>query len=417
MGGRLGVLTALVLGALAAVPTVCAQDEPAAGFGGPDAVENQVAEDARPSKAFIDDRMLEPWFEWKASVAERTGIAFGLDYNALTLGASDSPGRSSASGGVARFFGSWELVGRGTKNTGGLVWKVEHRHAYGSVAPTGFGLGELGYVGVMSGPWSDQGTRLSNLFWRQRLLEGRATVTAGYLDVTDYVDTFIAASPWTGFTNLVFSTGSASMFLPNDATLGAAGGVMLGRQIYAVAGITNAFSDPADPFERSFDRYFNDGEHFVTAELGWTASQQHIYQDNAHLTFWHVGDSVQAGSTDGWGVAFSLVRSLVGGLIPFLRGGFAKDGGSLLQRSVSAGVLYQQEGSDDLLGVGLNWGRPNEGTFGSGLGNQVSAEVFYRFHLMPQFAITSSVQYVQDPALNAQDDSTWVLGLRARLAL
>lgn len=411
---------ALLAFALSTAPytiTLAADVQAAARFGGPDAVENQIAEDAAPSKGFIDERLLEPWFDWKSSFAEETGISFGLDYSALYLGTSNSPGRGSASGGMARFFGSWDLVGRGTQNTGALVWKVEHRHAYGPAAPGGFGLGELGYVGIVGPPWSDQGGRLTNLYWRQRFLDGRATVIGGYLDATDYADTFIGASPWTGFTNLVFSTGSASMFLPNDATLGAAAGAMLGQAFYVVGGITNAFSDPTNPFDRSFDRFFNDSEHFVSMEFGWTASQERIYQDNAHVTVWHVGDSAQAGSTDGWGVAFSLVRSLTDGWTPFLRGGFADDGGSLLKRSVSVGVLYQPEGSDDLFGVGLNWGRPNESTFGPGLDDQTTAEVFYRFHVAPQFAITPSLQFIKDPALNPEDDSNWVVGVRARLAL
>ena len=69
--------------------------------------------------------------------------------------------------------------------------------------------------------------RLTNLYWRQRLANGNVTITAGFLDVTDYVDAYALASPWTGFGNLVFSTGSATIGLPNDATLGIAAGVML----------------------------------------------------------------------------------------------------------------------------------------------------------------------------------------------
>ena len=163
--------------------------------------------------------------------------------------------------------------------------------------------GELGYVGIIAPPWSDQGGRLTNPYWRQRLLDGDATLVGGFLDVTDYVDTFVGGSQWTGFNNFAFSTGSASMFLPNDATLGLAAGAMLAPEIYAVVGIANAFADPTDPFDRSFDRFFADGEHFVSAELGWTASKERIYLDNAHVTLWHVDDSEAAGATHGWGLA------------------------------------------------------------------------------------------------------------------
>ena len=387
------------------------------GFGGPGAVENQITDDEKPVPALIQKRLLQPWFDWKASLQERTGFSFGLDHIGLYLGASNSEGEDSASGGIFRFFGSWDLVGRGTPNSGALVWKVEYRHRYGDVAPGSFGLGPLGYVGFIGAPWNDQGARLTNLYWRQRFYEGRATVIGGYFDVTDYVDTFVGGSPWTGFVNLAFSTGSASMFLPNDATLGVAAAAMVTNNLYAIGGITNAYADPTNPFSGSFERFFSEGEHFATLEFGWTGSQERIYQDNTHVTFWHVDDSAQAGTARGWGITFSHVRHIDDKWMPFLRGGYAEDGGSLLQKSISGGVLYQGAPGGDLLGIGVNWGQPNETSFGSGLDDQYTAEAFYRFQLAPQLAITPSIEYIKNPALNPSDDSLWVAGLRMRIAL
>lgn len=407
----------LLLLLLTAASAAAADSGEIPGFGGPGAVENQIDTDAAPAPALIKDRVLQPWFEWKASLQEQTGFSFGLDYIGLYLGADNSEGEDSASGGILRFFGSWDLVGRDTSNSGALVWKVEHRHHYADVAPSGFGLGSLGYVGFIGAPWNDQGARLTNLYWRQRFNEGKATVIGGYFDVTDYVDTFVGGSPWTGFANLAFSTGSASMFLPNDATLGIAAAGMLSDNLYAIGGITNAYADPTSPFSNSFSRFFSDGEHFATLEIGWTRSQDRIYQDNNHVTLWHVDDSVQAGTKRGWGINVSHVRHINNKWMPFLRGGYAEDGGSLLQKSVSAGVLYQAKPAGDLLGVGLNWGQPNETTFGSGLDDQYTVEVFYRFQLTQQLAITPSIEYLKNPALNPGDDSLWVGGVRARLAL
>jgi porin len=385
-------------------------------FGSPDAVENLITDDDRLTPAMISKRLYQPWFDWKASVAERTGISFGLDYTALAQISNNDAGNANAAGGLVRFFGFWDIIGRGTKNTGALVWKVEHRHRYSDFSPNEATLGPYGYVGFIGAPFSNQQERLTNLYWRQRFLDGRATAIGGYLDVTDYVDTFIGGSPWTGFLNLAFSTGSASMFLPNDATLGLAAAAMVTDNLYLIGGLTNAYADPTDPFRDSFDRYFNDGEHFVTLEIGWTKGQERIYQDNTHLTFWHVDDSLLAGTQRGWGVAFSHVQQLGERWTPFLRGGYADDGGSLLQKSVSAGFLFNPNAGDQL-GLGLNWGQVNKGTFGDGLGDQVTAELFYRLQVTPQFALTPNVEYIDNPALNPENDSLWVLGLRARMAL
>lgn len=38
-------------------------------FGGPNQVENQIEDDAQSVNALIDRRILEPWFDWKSSLA------------------------------------------------------------------------------------------------------------------------------------------------------------------------------------------------------------------------------------------------------------------------------------------------------------------------------------------------------------
>jgi porin len=386
-------------------------------FGGPDAVENQLADDDKLTPAMISKRVYQPWFDWKAELTEQTGISFGIDYSALYLASNNDAGNANASGGMVRFFGSWDLIGRGTKNTGALVWKVEHRHRYSDFSPKDVTLDSYGYAGFIGAPFSNQQERLTNLYWRQRFLDGRATVIGGYLDATDYADTFIGGSPWTGFMNLAFSTGSASMFLPNDATPGLAAAGMITDNLYLIGGLTNAYADPADPFRDSLDRYFSDGEHFATLEVGWTKGQERIYQNNTHLTFWHVDESEPAGTTGGQGVAFSHVQQLGERWTPFLRGGYADDGGSLLQKSVSAGFLFQPPAAGDQLGVGLNWGEVNESTFGGGRDDQITAELYYRLQVTPQFALTPSIEYIDNPALNPENGSLWVLGIRARMAL
>ena len=102
--------------------------------------------------------------------------------------------------------------------------------------------------------------------------------------------------------------------------------------------------------------------------------------------------------------------------MPFFRAGFSEDGGALLERSVSAGLGHYMPGRGDLVALGLNWGRPST-DFGPNPDEQITSEVFYRVQLSPNFALTPTVQYVNDPALNPGASSAWFLGVRARLAL
>jgi len=107
--------------------------------------------------------------------------------------------------------------------------------------------------------------------------------------------------------------------------------------------------------------------------------------------------------------------------LAFVRAGWAEDGGSLLERSVSIGGGYTPGGmatlgSGSQLGFGLNWGQPNDALFGTDLDDQYATEVYYRWQVAEEIAITPSVQLLIDPALNPEEDTLWVFGLRARFA-
>jgi porin len=387
-------------------------------FGGPSSAGAQLEEDDRPKETVLRfdgiQRGLAPYFDWKARLQEDHGLSFGMDYTALVQGASNSPGEDSAAGGIFRLFGNWTLLGHGTSNTGSIVFKGESRHRLGTdVPPSALGF-ETGYVGLTAAPYNDEGWWLTNLYWQQRTNEGHLNFVAGFVDVTDYLDVYGLVNPWTAFTNLAFITGSATTPAPNQG-LGAAVGAMLTDNIYLVAGLADANGDPGDPGE-GFDTFFGDHEYFKHVELGWTPSYDRRYLDNAHVTFWHVDERDDAGVPDGWGVNVSFARFLDDTWMPFVRAGYSDDGGALLEKSVSVGIGRYMAYRRDLLGLGLNWGEPSS-DFGSGLDDQYTAELFYRVQLSENFAVTPDLQAVLNPALNPDEDTLFVLGLRARLAL
>jgi len=383
-------------------PSVPAQETRTATptFGGPDAVENTMDQD------------FETWDDWKTDLQDRFGLALSVDYTGVLLTASESLDSKTAAGGIARAFGTLDLYNEGA---GALVWKFEHRHGYGDPAPFAFALGHLGYVGLQEPPFNDSGFQTQNLYWRQRFGGGRSTLIAGVLDPTDYVDAFALASPWLHFMNFAFSTGSATIGLPNDGAVGAAFGSMVTDNIYAIAGITDTNGDPSDPL-KGFGNFFSDNEYFTSVEVGYTSSQQRVIFDNLHLTLWHKDRQVEANVNSGWGAAFSFSRYINDNFMPFLRGGYADDGGSLLQKSLSVGMGYQTEAFSGLLGAAFNWGEPNEDTFVPGLKDQYAIEFFYRVPVGRRVAITADTQFIKDPALNPNKSSIWMFNLRARAA-
>ena len=381
-------------------------------FGGPDAVPSQLRNDARQKDSLTGQDVLLSYREWKERFRERTGISYTLDYTTAGLFPSNTiSGDDRFTSGAVRFYGQWELVGRGTPNTGTFVWKVENRHGY-SDKPVSAAAGDVGLAGAMLSSLSDAGNRLTNFYWKQNLRDGRLEIIGGMLDVTDWTDVYALASPWTGFSNFAFGTGGAAMALPDDAALGVFVNGMITDNLYFVTGFADANADSTDPLE-GFDT-IGDGEFFKTLEIGWVTSQDRFYLDNTHVTLWHIDEREDAGVPDGWGVNFSYSRSIGEKWMPFFRAGYSQDGGTILQKSVSAGFAHHFGAGDSLLGFGINWGQPNETTYGSGLSDQYTAELFTRLQVTENIQITPGIQYIKNPALNPTEDHSVVLGLRVR---
>jgi len=138
------------------------------------------------------------------------------------------------------------------------------------------------------------------------------------------------------------------------------------------------------------------------------------------LTLWHADERESLGAKSGWGAVVSLTRTLGERWIAFARAGYANRGAGLLERSVSVGGSYALSGTDNApgsqVGFAANWGRPNDALFGSGLDDQYGLEAYLRLQVTRELAVTPSVQLLVDAALDPDTGTTWVFGLRTRLA-
>ena len=139
--------------------------------------------------------------------------------------------------------------------------------------------------------------------------------------------------------------------------------------------------------------------------------------DNAHLTVWQIDERDDAGTSDGWGISFSLSGVVGESWLPFLRGGWARDGSSFYEAAVSAGFGYSLHPGRDLLGMGLHWSRPNSDTFGQALSDQYTLEAFQLWQVTQRLQVTPNVQLIKDAAQNPDEDFTAVFGVRARYAI
>jgi len=169
--------------------------------------------------------------------------------------------------------------------------------------------------------------------------------------------------------------------------------------------------------------FSEDREYFKYAELGLTtSSKDQFYLDNLHLTYWHADKRDEGPVEEGWGTVLSFSQTFDDKWLVFARGGYAHDGGSLLERSVSVGGGYAPAGigapgTGHLFGFGVNWGQPNDALFGANLKDQYAMEAYFRLQVSKEFSISPDVQLLMDPALNPDEDKVWIFGLKARISL
>jgi porin len=83
----------------------------------------------------------------------------------------------------------------------------------------------------------------------------------------------------------------------------------------------------------------------------------------------------------------------------------------LFNKHFSGGFIYQFQQYRDLIGFSVAYDEPSA----SGLRNQTTMEVFYRYQFSDNIAITADAQLLIDPALHPSEDQVAVFGVRARL--
>jgi porin len=380
------------------------------GYDPPDSVGFVSSRSVEGELAETDERQQEGRLEGfrarKKNLEARTGLAYGLDNHTLYLDTDSERSPSDAASNVMRLYGTWTTTGRGTPHNSALVFKIENRTAVGDrTSPQVLGS-SLGYAGTFASTYSDAGLVLTNLFWRKRFSGGRGSFVVGQVDVYDYVNVNGLASPWTAFTNLAFQ--QQPTFAGPSQGLGAALQWRLNDYWAVLGGIANANGDASEPLD-SAEKLFDSGETFKHFALGWSPEWGDRYDQLLQLTFWQADERTEAGVAGGHGVSLAA-SGRAGQWRPFLRAGYAKDAGVMLDRAVSAGVGYDARGGKDLAGLAVAWGTTPDNSR-----DQYTIEIFYRYDWTDFLQFTPSIQYVANPANDQDTDNILVLGARLRV--
>jgi porin len=176
----------------------------------------------------------------------------------------------------------------------------------------------------------------------------------------------------------------------------------------------------ADVQESGFDTY--DGELFTIFEIGMDTgllprSPAGPPQGHVHVSFWHQDEREDARIDDGWGVAVAVVQRF-GQFSPFLRYGYAdvEEGGPKpVKHMANVGLVIDGIFGDiqDRIGIGYTWSDPADTT----LNTQDTIEAYYRMQLTPEIQVGPTFEAIFDPVRNRDEDSIYVWGIRARIAI
>jgi porin len=381
-------------------------DRPA--LGGPTTVESQIRKDreirAQESRMPWLDSIFDPIENAKDQLKAKTGIDLGLDYQMVYLSATNSISDiDQGSAATLRFYGNIALVNRSEKNTGKLVFMVENRHRlWSDIDAQNLGF-ETGYYGITAPTYSNAGSILTVLNWNQALYDDRLGVTVGRIDPTDYLDVVGHANMRTTFLNLE-NISDTSIFLP-DPGMGVVAGAFLDDNFYALGLLADA--------NGQLDKvtFFDGGSEFMTyVEVGWAASPAHRHTRNVHFGYWHVDAREEAGTEASYGAAMSATYLINDNWMPFVRAGISHGNAPLMNAYASLGVMYKFTMAPDAAGMAIAWSDPAD----DDLRQQFLTEMFYRFQLSDNLALTANVQLILHPALNPDHNFMAIFGFRFR---
>jgi porin len=290
------------------------------------------------------------------------------------------------------------------------VATVDHRHAFTDTPPGTPAISTLGYVGLTGTLYSDIDWRVVNLNWQQSLNDGNAGLMIGRYDPNDYMNILGSLNPWTLWSNISVMLDSSQVY--GDSSWGIAGGNWFDNQWYFTAGLNDANGSVGDSLE-----FFAGGaEFFKWFEFGWSPGKENRYFKNVHFTTWHVDEREDVGYSSGQGIMLAANWTWNETYMPYVRAGWS-DGAEenkFYDRSLTLGFLYKHWGRSDTGGLAINWGRIPDKVI-AGAPDQTTIEAFWRLQFAQNLEITPSLQYLIDPALNAETNDIWVFGLRARI--
>lgn len=339
---------------------------------------------------------------------DATGVRIGTAYTMLFAHASGGPGDRYGGAGDFDLMTSWTAIGRGTPNTGRLVFDIEDRFEIGSQTPNALGR-TIGTLNPVVNTFNDRGWVVRDAYWAQRLWDGQFRFLAGRADSTDYFGSHWMQSANNSFVNRIFSA--------NAPIAGPGHGPTAGLSIrpndfpfYVTGGAANAYGQTTEIGLNTLDEW----TFFSFGEVGWTPTFEKFGRGRYTVSGWHIGERTLTGVPDDAGFSVVLDQELSKTIQVFARYGYADTAIINIRNYIQGGMGFRglMGDPDDMAGVAFSYAEPRA----SDAREEKVLEGFYRWQLTAFSQVSLGAQAIFDPANTTEQDVIGVFWARFRIA-
>lgn len=354
---------------------------------------------------------LATWGDFWQIFDEKTGVSMAFAYTTLFQAATNGRYKGPRSGGSGDFdmVGRWSFLEEGLfnglVNEGTIGFATEYRHKIGAATPADLGDSIGSLWGTTSG-FNEEDFTLKEIWWHQHLFEDRLAFRLGRIKLDNIFDAYRFTGANHFYTNKAFSRNPTIPF-PNTGA-GLVFSWTPGNDLFLIIGGGRANGRESETTSAAQDLK----EWFSATTFGWNPEHRlgkGLYQ----VTLWRSDERSDSLLPSASGYSILLQQELAKGWTPFVRYSYSNANVTNTQKIATAGVV--QEGTKtrpkDRIGFALAWGQPHN----SNLTEQWTAELFYRYSVIPTFQITPLAQIIIDPSKNPYNRVIGIFGLRGRV--
>jgi carbohydrate-selective porin OprB len=384
---------------------------------------DQEDADARRPGFLRFPTLLEPWFGRKQQWRKDHRLAIGGSYGMLWQRYSQSLiGEKNSVGGKFTLNVGYELFRRRQPDAVWFELVVEDRRPLGTELPPVLGGAAAGSISLTTTSWGEFDLGITQAYLRSNMFGNRFQYAVGKI----FAPNFFHAYPFFDDNRQYFNQATATLA---PVPLRGFGGVAAvypieDSRFYIKSGMYTLNSDDTGFTANDF---FTKAEHFYHLDLGfsdvaWSSlpiqARGPMDVNNVHVSGWY-RNAQQDGTPEAVGIAANANYVVGNDYMVFLRGGWGN--GSLFDGFAATGFGWRPPSAPaDLFGAGLGWAHPASLVTSvvpglDTLRDQYTWEVFYRFSVTPNLAVTPDVQLIVHPSLTPAESTLWAFGLRARV--